>query len=146
MTVIIDIDNTLCLSNKRFELAKKPNGKTDWDIAHDTELIKQDKPNFPMIDLAKKYKREGVRVVILTGRPDSIKEITEWWLKKYDIPYDVLYMRNKKEHFIKAADFKKGIYKIYIDDAVICAYDDEEEIIQMWNSLGIPAFKVYGIQ
>jgi hypothetical protein len=29
---------------------------------------------------------------------------------------------------------------------VFCAYDDDEEIIQMWNSLGIPAFKVYPIQ
>lgn len=145
MTVIIDIDDTLSLAGKRFELAKKSNGKTDWNIAHDVELVKQDKPNLPMIDLAKRYKKEGFKVVILTGRPDSIREVTEEWLKRYDVEYDELYMRNKSEHYIKATVFKKKIYQIYLED-VFCAYDDDEEIIQMWNSLGIPAFKVYPIQ
>ena len=145
MTVIIDIDDTLSLAGKRFELAKKPNGKTDWNIAHDVELVKQDKPNLPMIDLAKRYKKEGFKVVILTGRPDSIREVTEEWLKQYDVEYDELYMRNKSEHYIKATVFKKKIYQIYLED-VFCAYDDDEEIIKMWNELGIPAFKVYPIQ
>ena len=145
MTVIIDIDDTLSLAGKRFELAKKPNGKTDWDIAHNISLVKDDKPNLPMIDLAKRYKKEGFKVVILTGRPESIRDVTEEWLKKYGIEYDALYMRLEKEHYIKAPIFKKGIYQSYLDD-VFCAYDDDEEIIQMWNSLGIPAFKVYPIQ
>ena len=145
MTIIIDIDDTLSLAGKRFELAKKPNGKIDWDIAHDVELVKQDKPNLPMIDLAKRYKKAGFKIVILTGRPDTIREVTENWLYEYGIEYDELYMRNKSEHYIKAPVFKKKIYQIYLED-VFCAYDDDEEIIQMWNGLGIPAFKVYTIQ
>lgn len=145
MTVIIDIDDTLSLAGRRFELAKMPNGKINWDIAHNIELVKEDKPNLPMIDLAKKYKQSGFKIVIITGRPESIREVTEIWLKKYGIEYDALYMRLEKEHYIKAPIFKKGIYQSYLDD-VFCAYDDDEEIIQMWNSLGIPAFKVYPIQ
>lgn len=146
MTVIIDIDNTLCLSDKRFALAKKENGKIDWDIAHNPKLVEQDEPNFPMIDLAHRYKRDGLKVVILTGRPDSIREVTELWLMKYHIEYDTLYMRTEEEKYKKASIFKKQVYQNHINDKVFCAYDDEEEIIQMWNSLGIPAFKVYGIQ
>lgn len=146
MTIIIDIDNTLSLGNKRFKLAEKSNGKTDWDIAHNPELVKQDEPNFPMVDLAKRYKRDGFKIIILTGRPDSIQEATEFWLDKYGVEYDELYMRTKREHYIKASTFKKRIYEMYIKDDIICAYDDDEEIIQMWNSLGIPAFKVYPIQ
>lgn len=146
MIVIIDIDNTLSLSNKRFELAKKPNGKTDWNIAHNTELVEQDEPNFPMIDLAHRYKRDGLKVIILTGRPDTIKEVTELWLMKYHIPYDALYMRTKKDHFLKADVFKKKIYDEYINDTVFCAFDDDQRIIDMWLDLGIPCFKVYGIQ
>ena len=145
MTVIIDIDDTLSLAGKRFELAKKSNGKTDWDIAHDPELVIKDKPNLPMIDLAKKYKKDGFKIVILTGRPNTIREVTEAWLKKYDVEYDELHMRLEKEHYIKASIFKKGIYEAYLDN-VFCAYDDDEEIIEMWNSLGVPAFKVYPIQ
>lgn len=146
MTVIIDIDNTLSLSNNRFELAKKPNGKTDWDIAHNPKLVIEDKPNLPMIDLAKRYKKDGFKVIILTGRPDTIRFVTEKWLGKYGIEYDELYMRSKENHYKKAYLFKKQIYETYINDIVFCAFDDDEEIVQMWNSLGIPAFKVYGIQ
>lgn len=145
MTVIIDIDDTLSLAAERFKIATKPNGKTDWNIAHDPELVKKDKPNLPMIDLAKRYKKAGFKIVILTGRPDTIKTATEEWLDKYGIEYDELYMRNKKEHYLKADVFKKGIYETYLDD-VFCAYDDDEKIIQMWNSVGISAFKVYPIQ
>ena len=145
MTVIIDIDNTLCISNERFTLATKPNGKIDWDIAHNPELIEKDKPNYPMIDLAKKYKKDGYKVIILTGRPDSIEDITKKWLQKYEIEYDVLYMRSWEDNFLKGPIYKKKIYETEIKDGVFCAYDDEEEIIQMWNSLGITAFKVYGI-
>jgi acid phosphatase class B len=145
MKVIIDIDNTLCISNERFALATKPNGKIDWDIAHNPELIEKDKPNYPMIDLAKKYKKDGFEVIVLTGRPESVESVTEEWLKKYEIEYDRLIMRNRSSHFLKAVVYKKKVYETLIKSDVFCAYDDEEEIIQMWNSLGITAFKVYAI-
>ncbi len=145
MKVIIDIDNTLCNSNERFELAKKSNGKTDWDIAHKSELIEKDKPNFPMIDLAYSYKSRGVEVILLTGRPESIREATELWLTQYYVEYDRLIMRSWEDNFLKAPIFKKKMYETYIKDKVFCAYDDDEEIIQMWNELGIVAFKVYVI-
>ena len=146
MKVIIDIDNTLCISNERFALAKKENGKTDWDIAHRVDLIEKDKPNYPMIDLAKKYKKDGFEVILLTGRPDSVEAITKEWLKKYDVEYDQLIMRNRSSHFLKAVVYKKKVYETIIKSDVFCAYDDEEEIIQMWNSLGITAFKVYVVE
>ena len=146
MKVIIDIDNTLCLNNKRFELAKKENGKTDWDIAHNPELVEQDEPNFPMIDLAARYKRDGLKVIIITGRPESIREVTELWLMKYHIPYDALYMRTERDHYIKADILKRKIYETYIKEKVFCAFDDDQRIIDMWVSLGIPSFKVIGIQ
>jgi hypothetical protein len=146
MKVIIDIDNTLCNSNERFELAKKPNGKTDWDIAHNPELIEKDKPNFPMIDLAYSYKSRGVEVILLTGRPESIREATELWLTQYHVEYDKLIMRSWEDNFLKAPIFKKKMYETYIKDKVFCAYDDDEEIIQMWNQLGITAFKVYIVE
>jgi hypothetical protein len=146
MIVIVDIDNTLSLSDNRFNLAKKPNGKTDWDIVHDPDNIILDKPFYPMIDLVKKYKSDGFEIILLTGRPESVRNATEFWLQKYDIEYEQLYMREKKEHFLKAPIFKRKVYEERIKSNIFCAYDDDEEIIQMWNSLGIPAFKVYTIQ
>ncbi len=145
MKVIIDIDNTLCISNERFELAKKPNGKIDWDIAHNSELIKKDKPFYPMIDLANQYKQNGIEVIILTGRPESVRKVTKEWLDKYEIKYDQLIMRSWEDNFLKASIYKKKMYETYIQSDVFCAYDDDEHIIDMWIDLKIPCFKVYVI-
>jgi hypothetical protein len=41
--------------------------------------------------------------------------------------------------------YKKKVYETIIKSDVFCAYDDDEEIIQMWNSVGISCFKVYGL-
>lgn len=145
MKVIIDIDNTLSIANDRFKLAEKENGKTDWDIVHTPEHMIKDKPNLPMIDLAKNYKENGFEIIVLTGRPESTRKVTKEWLQKYNIPYDKLYMRSWEDNFLKAPDFKRKIYETEIKENVFCAYDDDQRIIDVWVELGITAFKVYGI-
>ena len=128
MKVIIDIDNTLCNSNERFRLATKPDGKIDWDIAHNPELIEKDKPNYPMIDLAKKYKKDGFEIIVLTGRPDSVRQVTKEWLEKYGVEYDQLIMRNWENNFLKAPLYKKKIYETIIKSDVFCAYDGRRRL------------------
>jgi len=145
MKVIIDIDNTLSIANDRFKLAEKENGKTDWDIVHTPEHMIKDKPNLPMIDLAKNYKENGFEIIVLTGRPESTRKVTKDWLEKYNIPYDKLYMRSWEDNFLKAPDFKRKIYETEIKENVFCAYDDDQRIIDVWVELGITAFKVFVI-
>jgi hypothetical protein len=145
MKVIIDIDNTLSISNDRFKLAEKENGKTDWDIVHTPEHMIKDKPNLPMIDLAKNYKENGFEVIVLTGRPESTRKVTKEWLQKYNIPYDKLYMRSWDDNFLKAPEFKRKIYETEIKDGVFSAYDDDQRVIDVWVELGITAFKVFVI-
>jgi uncharacterized HAD superfamily protein len=72
-------------------MAEKENGKTDWDFVHASENLIKDKPNLPMIELAKNYKEDGFEVIILTGRPESTRKTTKEWLQKYNIPYDEIY-------------------------------------------------------
>ena len=145
MKIIIDIDNTLSIANDRFKLAKKENGKLDWDIVHAPENLIQDKPNLPMIELAKNYKENGFEVIILTGRPESTRKVTKEWLQKYNIPYDALYMRSWENNFLKAPIFKRKIYETEIKENVFCAYDDDQRIIDVWVGLGITSFKVFVI-
>lgn len=145
MKIIIDIDNTLCNSNIRFALATRPNGKIDWEAAHIPNNILMDDPFYPMIDLAKQYKQNGFEVILLTGRPESVRGVTVEWLKKYDIDYDQLIMRSWEDNFLKAPIYKKKMYETHIKEDVFCAYDDDQRIIDMWVELGIPCFKVYVI-
>lgn len=143
MKVIIDIDNTLSNANERFVLARKENGKIDWDIVHMPEHMIKDKPNLPMIDLAKNYKENGFEIIILTGRPESTIKVTNEWLQKYNIPYDKLYMRSWEDNFLKAPDFKRKIYQTKIKENVFCAYDDDQRVIDVWVEFGITSFKVF---
>jgi hypothetical protein len=145
MKVIIDIDNTLSIANERFNLATKENGKIDWDIVHTSENLIKDKPNLPMVELAKNYKQIGFEIIILTGRPESTRNVTKEWLQKYNIPYNKLYMRSWEDNFLKAPVFKKKIYETEIKEDVFCAFDDDQRIIDVWVELGIPAFKVFVI-
>lgn len=145
MKVIIDIDNTLSIATDRFKMAEKENGKTDWDYVHSPENLIKDKPNLPMVDLAKNYKENNFEVIVLTGRPESTRNVTKEWLQKYNIPYDKLYMRSWEDNFLKAPDFKRKIYETEIKDGVFCAYDDDQRIIDVWSDLGITAFKVFVI-
>jgi hydroxymethylpyrimidine pyrophosphatase-like HAD family hydrolase len=146
MIVIVDIDNTLALNNHRFELARKKDGKTDWDIAYDFKNVMNDLPHHPMIDLVQKYNKDGFKIVIFTGRPESVRQPTQLWLKTHNIPYDELYMRTEDDHYIKANLLKGRMFKKYINDDVFCAYDDDDSIIDLWKHLGIHSFKVIGIQ
>jgi hypothetical protein len=145
MKVIIDIDNTLSNANERFALAKKQDGKIDWDIVHNPDNIILDKPFYPMINLSKNYKKDDFEIIILTGRPESTREITIEWLSVYGIEYDKLYMRSWNDNFLKAYDFKRKIYENEIKHSVFCAYDDEQSIVDMWIEMGIPCFKVFVI-
>lgn len=146
MKIIVDIDNTLSLSDERFQFATKENGKIDWDVVHSNENVIKDKPNYPMIDLVRRYKKDNVEIIIITGRPESCRKGTELWLQNYNIPYDTLYMRSEKYHYIKANILKKKIFEEFINDKVFCAYDDDDSVIQTWLDLGIPSFKVITIQ
>lgn len=145
MIVIVDIDNTLALNDTRFELATKEDGKVNWDIAYNFDLVLADRPNYPMIKLVQNYINDGVEIIIFTGRPEAVRIPTELWLDTYGVPYDKLYMRTPQDHYIPANKLKKRMYDKYITDSVFCAYDDEQSIIDLWTSLGIPTFKVNGI-
>ena len=91
--VIFDLDGTLAIIDERRQKAMKPNGKLNWDKFSSDELIKKDLPNIPVIKTAKLFHQSGFKIYVLSGRSDKTKKVTAQWLKKYDVPVDVLKMR-----------------------------------------------------
>jgi uncharacterized HAD superfamily protein len=143
MIVIIDIDDTLALNTHRYQISLDVYGNLNWDTLYKFENVISDIPNIPMTDLVKNYKKDGYKIVIFTGRPEAIRDSTEFWLKRYEIPYDSLHMRSSEDHYISDVILKRKMYETHIDDEVFCAFDDMDSIIQLWVSMGIPTFKVY---
>ena len=141
-TVIFDLDGTLALVDKRREIAKKPNGKIDFDIFYDPQYIELDEPNSFVIELAKMYKRNGYEIVIVSGRSDRTKEATERWLEKYGILYDRMIMR-KRKNFKPDNELKERWLEKYLDpDNIHVVVDDRQRVVDMWRRNGLDVFQV----
>ena len=141
-TVIFDLDGTLALVDKRREIAKKPNGKIDFDIFYDPQYIELDEPNSSVIELAKMYKRNGYEIVIVSGRSDRTKEATERWLEKYGILYDRMIMR-KRKNFTPDNELKERWLEKYLDrDDIRVVVDDRQRVVDMWRRNGLDVFQV----
>ena len=141
-TVILDLDGTLALVDKRREIAKKPNGKIDFDIFYDPQCIELDEPNSFVIELAKMYKRDGYEIVIVSGRSDRTKKATERWLEKYGILYDRMIMR-KRKNFTPDNELKERWLEKYLDrDDIRVVVDDRQRVVDMWRRNGLDVFQV----
>tara|TARA_Y100000996_G_scaffold357590_1_gene298906 strand:- start:664 stop:1116 length:453 start_codon:yes stop_codon:yes gene_type:complete len=140
--VIFDLDGTLAIIDDRRQKAMKPNGKLNWDKFSSDELIKKDLPNVPVIKTAKLFHQSGFKIYVLSGRSDKTKKVTAQWLKKYDVPFDVLKMRKKDDTRPDEVIKKEFIFELSILENIFLILDDREKVVKMWRSLQLPCFQV----
>lgn len=76
-TIICDIDGTLIIHNKPSEVAKN---------SYTPELLEG------TIDKLNEWERNGYNIILLTGRKESMRKITENQLSQLGIYYDQLIM------------------------------------------------------
>lgn len=89
------------------------------------------------------HRNAGRKIIIVSGRDESCRKLTEEWLEFYGIKYDMLLMRPKNS-FEKDTVIKKRIYESEIKDKynVLAVYDDRLSVCEMWNELGLFVFNV----
>jgi hypothetical protein len=145
-SIIFDLDGTLALIDDRRTLSTKDNGKIDWDIFFDPNNINLDKPNQPVIKVAQMFKDSGFRIVILSGRLKTTKDVTKKWLENFNVPFDVLKMRpdNKQFKFMSDDDLKQGWLDTLFTNKedVFAVFDDRKKVVDMWRSNGLNVFQV----
>lgn len=127
--VIFDMDGTLALLNGR--------------DPYDASTCEYDLPNYPVIDVLRKYQKDGYKIIICSGRKDEFAEQTGRWLDKFDIKPDLLLMRvtddNRNDSIVKEEMFKNHILGKYYVEVV---YDDRERVVDTWRDLGLTCFQV----
>lgn len=84
------------------------------------------------------------RRVIMTARPLRYRQLTQAWLRRHEIQFELLLMRNNLDHR-SSVQIKEemltqwlphyGIYK----DEIALAIDDQKEIVQMYQHHGVQA-------
>ena len=137
--IISDVDGTVAhMSTKRSPF--------DWD------KVGLDDPDIPTIEtlktwkLRKTFRNQPIHLFIVSGRDASCRKETEEWLKKYEIPFDKLLMRPIND-YRKDSLIKKEIYENHIFGKynVIMVYDDRDQVVETWRSLGLKCAQVeYG--
>ncbi|MFI8519907.1 AAA family ATPase [Streptomyces sp. NPDC085481] len=131
--VLCDIDGTLALRGDR--------GPYDFSRC-DLDLL-----NLPVREALRAFRASHQdRIVLLSGRSEDHRALTEAWLERYEVPYDELWMRasgdGRSDDLVKAELFDAHVRHRY---AVRVSLDDRDRVVAVWRRMGLPTWQVnYG--
>jgi hypothetical protein len=152
--VICDIDGTIAdVTDRAMRVFGTISGvygdhpEEMWEQYFDRgEMIKD-----PLIPYAKEcldHLYETHLIVILTGRKDTRKLITQEWLQLNGIKYHRLFMREEFYYDASAGLFKGdvagNIIKAFDDGDRTIAFDDDEEVLKIFKDMGIEPMQAPG--
>lgn len=136
---VFDLDGTLAdISHRVHYIDRK---KKDWNSFNkscvDDSIIEE------TVEILRSLYKCSYKIIILTGRSDSVKQETVLWLKRNKIPYDELCMRpnNSREEDWK---YKNSWLLENIGMNVVGVFEDRLRVVDMWRKNGIRCFHVGG--
>lgn len=141
--VVWDLDGTLSDDRARAHFVEVERGrKRDWDSYFDA--IDEDPPIAASIELLSALRAAGVRIVLLTGRPEFTRPKTERWLKANGLDeYDMLVMRPAGERRHAGVFKVEEISRLRERYELVCAFEDRMDVAEYLRGHGLPVF-LYG--
>lgn len=137
--VMVDIDGTLALRGTR--------------SPYDETRVHEDRPNPPVVAAVTAMHRAGHTPIFCSGRTEACREATIRWLLEH-LPGTAsvvganaprLHMRAvgdvRKDATVKAEIFDRYVRHMW---RVVCVFDDRDQVVRMWRSLGLTVFQVAG--
>lgn len=131
--VICDLDGTLCKIDHRLHFVRGE--KKDWKGFFDE--MKNDSVNTWCADILLRFFGPEMCIVFCSGRPDSYRRDTAWWLKNHGLDIGPLFMRNRADH--RQDNIAK---EIILDFEILTRYepyfmiDDRQQVVDMWRKRG----------
>jgi len=128
--ILCDLDGTLAHMNGK-------RGPFEWlktDVDDLDEIVAKS---------IKDHMALGHKIIFMSGRSEEGRVPTEQWLEFYGFKYHALLMR-KKDDFRKDNIIKEELYNEHIKGKynVRHVYDDRNQVVNMWRSLGIKVYQV----
>lgn len=135
LIALFDIDGTLALIDHRRPLLDGE--RPDWRSFN--KLMGDDTPNRPVVELynalwdSKKY-----QLILVSGRSEEHRKITEAWLTWNSIPFERLLMRPSND-FRPDTEIKQEILDQLRREGKEISFvvDDRNSVVDMWRSNGI---------
>ena len=129
---LVDVDGTLALMGT----AEGGRGPFDW------HRVGEDRPNPAVVELVRALAGEAA-IVVMSGRDESCRALTEAWLTRYGVPHDALFMRpagdSRKDSIVKRELFDQFVATRWAVRGVI---DDRRQVVEMWRALGLMCAQV----
>lgn len=129
--ILVDIDGTIALRGTRSPF--------------DESRVHEDLPNTRVIEAVRMYWMSGAEVVFVSGRTEGCRGATADWIDEHLRLYNEyeLFMRPvgdfRKDWKVKSEIFDKFIRHQY---NVLTVFDDRDQVVEMWRSLGLIVFQV----
>lgn len=137
--VVVDIDGVLSDASLRQHYIEAP--RRDWraffDACGDDPVIEEVKTLLDLLDPA-------LQIVLLTARPHRVHPLTEAWLERYRIRWDLLVMRPWGDYEL-SRDFKQSVVwdlRAHGFDLRL-AFEDDRRNVEMFRVEGIPCVYVH---
>jgi len=134
--IIVDIDGTL---------AHIADGRSPYDASR---AMNDSLDDAVSVVTAMMYDH-GYKVIILTGRNEDHREVTEEWLKANNVEYDELYTRlnsdvDDKGKQLEDSIVKERLFRTHVEPRfnVKFVLDDRNRVVDMWRRIGLKCFQV----
>jgi phosphoglycolate phosphatase-like HAD superfamily hydrolase len=137
--VIFDIDGVLSDAGTRQHFIES--GRRNWDAFFDAcgddPLIEDVATLLHLLD-------PSLQVILLTGRPLRVQPQTKAWLKRYELRWDLLIMRDFGD-YSRAREFKRET----VDDLrkygfdLQLAFEDDRRNLEMFRAEGVPCVYIH---
>lgn len=133
--VLFDIDGTLADIAHRRPFLK--GDRPDWKSFN--FRMGEDLPNAPIIELyLTLWESQKYEIILVSGRSEDHRGITEKWLVWNEIPFEQLLMRPSGDFRPDVMIKLEILHKIQRDGRkILFAVDDRQSVVDMWRDNGI---------
>ncbi len=136
---VVDLDGVLSDAASRQHYIEAP--IQDWrgffDACGEDPVIEEVRVLLELLD-------PGLRVILLTARPERIANLTEAWLRRYRIRWDLLIMRPIGDYDLSrwfkqasVADLRAYGFELKL------AFEDDRRNVAMFRAEGVPCLYVH---
>ena len=137
--VVFDIDGVLSDAGTRQHFIE--GGRRDWDAffeaCGDDPLIDDVAALLHLLD-------PSLQIVLLTGRPVRVQPQTVAWLKRYELKWDLLIMRDFGD-YNRAREFKQYTVEDLREYGfeLRLAFEDDRRNLEMFRAEGVPCVYIH---
>jgi phosphoglycolate phosphatase-like HAD superfamily hydrolase len=137
--VVVDIDGVLsdAASRQHYLEAPRPDWRGFFDACSEDPVIEEVRVLLDLLD-------PSLQVVLLTGRPARVHELTEAWLGRYGIRWDLLLMREGGDYSAARQFKEEAVGELRLSGFELClAFEDDRRNAEMFRAAGVPCIYIH---